>query len=59
MIHKARNTDGKDNSIIYGVATDGFEYRFWRIENNSNVGDIYHYYLKMLREGVDSFKWHL
>ena len=51
MIHAARKTEGKDNSIIYGVATDGFEYRFWRIENNSNVGSIYHYYLKMLRDG--------
>lgn len=51
MIHAAQKTEGKDNSIIYGVATDGFEYRFWRIENNSHVGPIYHYYLKMLRDG--------
>ena len=43
MIYKAPKTDGKDNSIIFGVATDGFCYHFWRIENNSQVDFIYHF----------------
>lgn len=30
MIHHARKTEEKDNAIIFGVATDGFEYSFWR-----------------------------
>lgn len=53
MKHTAQKTKGKDNSIIYEVATDGFYYHFWRIDNNSNVGSIYHYYLKILRDGGD------
>lgn len=40
MIHKTRKREGKDNSIIYGVATDNFDYRFWRIDNNSDVSII-------------------
>lgn len=59
MIHAARKTEGKDNSIIFGVATDGFYYHFWRIDNNSNVGSIYHFYLKILRDGGDIFDHHL
>lgn len=56
MIHTARKTEG---SIIFGVATDGFYYHFWRIDNNSNVGSIYHFYLKILRDSGDIFDHHL
>lgn len=37
MIHSARKSDEKDNSVVFGVATDGFEYGFWRIDNASRV----------------------
>lgn len=59
MIHKARKTDGKDNSIVFEVVTDGFYYHFWRIDNNSHVGSIYPFYLKILRDGGDIFDLHL
>lgn len=59
MIHKTRKREGKDNSIIYGVATDNFDYRFWRIDNNSDVGPIYHYYLQILRNRGDIFDQHI
>lgn len=37
MVHQARKKD-KDNAIVYGVATEGFQYHFWRIDNMSNEG---------------------
>jgi hypothetical protein len=37
MIHNSRKKCGKENTIVYGAATDGFEYRFWRIDNKSVV----------------------
>ncbi len=36
MIHRSRKQN-KRNAIVYGVATDGFSYHFWRIDNDSNV----------------------
>lgn len=41
MIHSSRRKCGKENTIVYGVATDGFEYRFWRIDNESVVSVSY------------------
>jgi outer membrane usher protein FimD/PapC len=37
MVHTSRKNNEKQNSIVYGVATDGFNYHFWRIDNDSNV----------------------
>lgn len=40
MIHQARKNEKKDSAILFGVATDGFQYHFWRIDNESNVSCI-------------------
>ena len=45
------------NKLSY--STDGFYYHFWRIDNNSNVGSIYHFYLKILRDSGNIFDHHL
>ncbi len=37
MVHTSRKNNEKQNSIVYEVATDGFSYHFWRIDNDSNV----------------------
>lgn len=35
MVHRKRKDEGKTNSVVYGVATDGLSYRFLRIDNDS------------------------
>ncbi|MCJ1334076.1 hypothetical protein MMC10_010783 [Thelotrema lepadinum] len=35
IIHEARLKEQKDNTVVYGVATDGYVYCFWRISNDS------------------------
>jgi hypothetical protein len=37
----------KDNLIIFGVATDGFEYRFWRTDHQSNMSENLSFFLGM------------
>ena len=37
IVHSARKREAKDNAVVFGIATDGFEYRFWRIDNASRV----------------------
>ncbi len=34
MIHKACMKENKDNAIIFGLATDGFMYHFWRVDTS-------------------------
>lgn len=41
MTHRARKNEKKENAIVYGVATDGFQYHFWLIDNQSTVGGFY------------------
>lgn len=43
IIHEAQKREEKDRAFCFGVATDGFEYRFWAIDNKSNVSCIDHY----------------
>jgi hypothetical protein len=33
--------------IIFGVATDGFIYHFWRVDHQSNVSENLSFFLKM------------
>ena len=37
MINRVRKQEGKDSSVVYGVATDGFDYKFWRLDSSSVV----------------------
>lgn len=37
MIHRSRKNDKKENSTVFGVATDGVLWHFWRINNDSKV----------------------
>ena len=37
MIREARKADQEENTVIWGLATDGVEYRFFRIGNDSTV----------------------
>jgi hypothetical protein len=37
MVYSASKQDSKKNTLVYGVATDWFEYKFWRIDNDGNV----------------------
>lgn len=39
IIHRAREAQEKRNKIVYGVTTDGNQYQFWRIDNDSVVSD--------------------
>lgn len=43
MLHRARKAAHKLHSIIYGLMTDGREYRYWRIDDDSNVSEILFY----------------
>lgn len=58
MIHSSRRKCGKENAVVYGVATDGFEYRFWRIDNQSvvSVSDITSKIVKTLKSFSDHQK---
>ncbi len=51
MVHRARKKESKSNAIVFGVATDGFDYRFWRIDNKSKVNplDAAHQAVTLLR----------
>ena len=35
FIYEFRKREQKEHQIVYGVATDGWEYRSWRIGSNS------------------------
>ena len=37
MVHRKREELQKINKVVYGVTTDGDEFRFWRIDNSSQV----------------------
>ncbi|KAI9762260.1 MAG: hypothetical protein M1840_001439 [Geoglossum simile] len=37
VVHKARLQEGRRNAVVYGISTDGDEFRFWRIDNESIV----------------------
>lgn len=52
MIHQARKSEQKNSAVIFGVATDGFEYRFWRIDHQSNVSGITYHSWNMLRNNI-------
>jgi hypothetical protein len=43
MIHKIRRQEGRRNAVIYGISTDGDEFRFWRIDND---GVVRYYYFQ-------------
>lgn len=58
MIHKTRKTEGKDNSIIYGVAVDSFDYRFWRIDNRSYlIITICKYSQTVKTSSTNTYEW--
>lgn len=61
MIHKARKAESKNGAVIFGVATDGFEYRFWRVDRQSNVSGIMYCSTSMLRIhiGIVKFRVHM
>lgn len=40
MLHTIRKAEEVQDSTIFGLATDGLSYRFWMIDNDSNVSAI-------------------
>lgn len=37
MVHQARKDQGKRNTTVFGVASDGEAFRYYRIDNESQV----------------------
>lgn len=37
MVHQARKDQGKRNITVFGVASDGEDFRYYRIDNKSQV----------------------
>ncbi|KAI9766149.1 MAG: hypothetical protein M1840_006716 [Geoglossum simile] len=37
VVHKTRLREGRRNAVVYGISTDGDEFRFWRIDNDSVI----------------------
>ena len=37
MMHRAYQSEEIEDATVFGAATDGFEYCFWRIDNASAV----------------------
>ena len=37
MMHRACQREEMEDATVFGAATDGFEYCFWRIDNASMV----------------------
>ena len=37
MVHQARKDQGKRNITVFGVASDGEAFRYYRIDNESHV----------------------
>lgn len=54
MIHQARKAESKNSAVIFGVATDGFEYRFWRVDHQSNVSSspVYIWHMNTQRKHI-------
>lgn len=42
MVHHARKNSGKQNTTVYGVASDGDTFLFYRIGNESHVRNSTH-----------------
>ncbi|KAI9807034.1 MAG: hypothetical protein M1825_005751 [Sarcosagium campestre] len=38
IVHSARKDENKDHTIVWGVATDGTRYNFWRVSSDGSVG---------------------
>ncbi|KAI9778688.1 MAG: hypothetical protein M1839_007919 [Geoglossum umbratile] len=37
VVHRTWLQEGRRNAVVYGISTDGDEFRFWRIDNDSTV----------------------
>ncbi|KLJ13227.1 hypothetical protein EMPG_11839 [Blastomyces silverae] len=37
IVHRTRKLNGKRNAVVYGIASDGMEFRFYCINNNSEL----------------------
>ncbi|EGE06898.1 hypothetical protein TEQG_05951 [Trichophyton equinum CBS 127.97] len=37
IVHRQRKLAGKTNAVVYGIASDSSEFRFWRIDNDSEL----------------------
>ena len=40
VVHQTRKQEKRRNAVVYGISTDGDEFRFWRIDNDSVVGTL-------------------
>ena len=43
MVHQARRDQGKRNITVFGVASDGDSFRYYRIDNESKVRKLSFY----------------
>ena len=39
IVHRTRESQGKQNKLVYGLSTDGNEFQFWRLDNSSEVSN--------------------
>ena len=39
-VHRTRISEKPGNAVVYGNTSDGIEFRFWRIDNDSVVGRL-------------------
>ena len=44
-MHRTRESQGKQNKLVYGLSTDGNEFQFWRLDNSSEVSDRINFFL--------------
>ena len=44
-VHRTRETQGKQNKLVYGLSTDGNEFQFWRLDNSSEVSNWINFFI--------------
>lgn len=40
IVHRAREEQRKQNRVVYGIGTDGDNFQFWRVDNDSETRKI-------------------